>query len=67
MDTTREIDPQSQHANDSELPLRELFEEWKPELVLADRELRGWVRRYPLASIATVTLVGFVLGRLLRR
>jgi ElaB/YqjD/DUF883 family membrane-anchored ribosome-binding protein len=68
MDPRHEIDDRSgEHANDSELPLRELFEEWKPELARADRKLRLWIRKNPLAALATATIAGVLLGRLLKR
>ena len=68
MDPRREIDDTlGEHANDSELPLQDLYEEWKPQLARADRKLRLLIRKNPLAALATATFAGFLLGRLLRR
>jgi hypothetical protein len=69
MDSRRELNgiDEERHANDAELPLSDMFEEWRPQLARADRELRLFVRRNPVAALATATVAGFLLARLLRR
>ncbi len=69
MDPRRELNgiDEGPRANDSELPLSHVFEEWKPQLARADRELRLFIRRNPVAALATATVAGFLLARLLRR
>jgi hypothetical protein len=69
MDSRRELNDRDDaaYANDAELPLRDLYEEWRPQLIRADRQLRQLVRRNPIAALATMAVAGFLLGRLLRR
>ena len=69
MDTRRDLNGSSDgvYANDVEPPLREIFAEWRPQLVRADRQLRLFIRRNPVAALATMALAGFVLGRWLRK
>lgn len=69
MDSRRELNgiDEGQRTNDAEIPLHDVFEEWRPQLQRADRELRLFIRRNPLAALATATVAGFLLARLLRR
>ena len=69
MDSRNDIDPLDDAEygrREIEIPWLGLFEELKPQLARADRQLRRIVRRNPFASLAVVSVAGFLLGRLLR-
>jgi hypothetical protein len=70
MDPSHRIDDGIDAApqpNDAEIPLSEVFEQWRPQLVAADRELRVWIRKNPLAALATAACAGFLLARWMRK